>query len=185
MIAFAGLFYEVNTFSQRSCDSGYIADKHSIFQKQLLPPTVSYIMRSNVYSNDEGHSSVIQHIARVFLGLFLLTTGIGHLSWWRSDFQAQVPNWLPGSPDLAVILSGIVEIGLALLLLFSKKRKQIGWITAVFFILVFPGNIAQFNSGTNAFGLNTDFARAVRLVFQPLLIFWAVWSTGAWNPWKH
>lgn len=32
---------------------------------------------------------------------------------------------------------------------------------------------------TPAFGLNTDRSRLIRLAFQPLLVLWALWSTGA------
>ena len=49
---------------------------------------------------------------------------------------------------------------------------------------MFPGNIEQFVSGTDAFGLNTDLARGIRLLFQPLLVVWALWSTGAWKAWR-
>jgi uncharacterized membrane protein len=62
-----------------------------------------------------------------------------------------------------------------------KYRTYIGWITAAFFIAIFPGNISQYINGTDAFGLNTDQARAIRLLFQPLLVIWALWSTGAWK----
>lgn len=60
-----------------------------------------------------------------------------------------------------------------------------GWITAAFFIAVFPGNIEQFVRGTGAFGLDTDLARGIRLLFQPLLVLWALWSTGAWKAWRE
>lgn len=128
----------------------------------------------------------LQTIGRVLLGGFLLTAGIGHLSWTRAEFQAQVPNWVPMDADLVVVLSGIVEIALGLsLLFFSSQRTTIGWATALFFVLVFPGNIAQFINGTDAFGLTTDLARGIRLLFQPVLIAWVLWATGAWQSWKH
>ncbi|BBZ08530.1 hypothetical protein MDOR_26990 [Mycolicibacterium doricum] len=34
-------------------------------------------------------------IARVFLGASLVFTGIGHLTFARTDFYAQVPPWPP------------------------------------------------------------------------------------------
>jgi uncharacterized membrane protein len=55
---------------------------------------------------------------------------------------------------------------------------------AGFFIAVFPGNISQFVTQTSAFGLDTDLARAVRLLFQPLLVVWALWCTGAWREFR-
>jgi uncharacterized membrane protein len=131
-------------------------------------------------------TNTAQTIGRIVLGLFLILAGAGHLSWSRTEFVAQVPHWLPLSADLVVILSGIVEICLGLALVFLVNQKTtIGWLAAAFFVLVFPGNIAQYLNHTPAFGLDTDAKRAIRLLFQPLLVLWALWSTGAWRAWRH
>jgi uncharacterized membrane protein len=129
--------------------------------------------------------TLAQNISRYILGLFLTTAGISHLTWSRTEFLAQVPPWIPVNADLVVLMSGVVEIvlGLSLILLF-KYRIQVGWIVAVFFVLVFPGNIAQLVEHRNAFGLNTELARWLRLPLQPLLILVALWSTGAWHSWR-
>jgi uncharacterized membrane protein len=129
--------------------------------------------------------SLAQNISRYILGLFLTTAGISHLTWSRTEFLAQVPPWIPVNADLVVLLSGVVEIvlGLSLILLF-KYRSQVGWIVAAFFVLVFPGNIAQLVEHRNAFGLNTELARWLRLPLQPLLILVALWSTDAWHSWR-
>ncbi|GAB7192463.1 hypothetical protein NUM3379_31720 [Kineococcus sp. NUM-3379] len=116
------------------------------------------------------------------LGLALLGAGTGHLTTLRQEFQAQVPPWLPLDPDLVVVASGIVELGLgaALLVLWRQPARAVaGAVTAAFFVAVFPGNVSQYLTGTDAFGLDTDRARAVRLVFQPALVAWALWSTDA------
>jgi uncharacterized membrane protein len=120
----------------------------------------------------------VRKLAQVLLGASLLYTGFLHLTSRRNEFQAQVPSWLPLEPDFVVIASGIVEIllGLALLTLW-KKRKEAGIATAIFFLLIFPGNVWQYLDGIDAFGLNTDTERGVRLLFQPLLVLWALWST--------
>jgi uncharacterized membrane protein len=125
---------------------------------------------------------MIRHIARTLLGIALTYAGITHLTSSRQEFQAQVPTILQSQADFVVIASGVVEILLGLsLILLIKYRTHIGWITAAFFIAIFPGNISQYINGTDAFGLNTDQARAIRLLFQPLLVIWALWSTGAWK----
>lgn len=119
---------------------------------------------------------------RLFLGLFLLIAGISHLSWSRSEFLAQVPRWLPLDADFVVISSGVVEILLGLSLIFlTRHALLIGKITALFFIAIFPGNLNQYIYQIDAFGLNSDSARLIRLFFQPLLIVWALWSTGYWQ----
>ncbi len=97
-------------------------------------------------------------------------------------FRAQVPRWVPVDADFVVLSSGIVEISLGLALVLLARRQVImGVIVAVFFLLVFPGNISQLVTHTDSFGLNTDLARGIRLLFQPLLVVWALWSTGAWT----
>jgi uncharacterized membrane protein len=123
--------------------------------------------------------------AQLLLGAALAYAGFTHLTSSRTEFQAQVPTILASQADFVVIASGVVEIvlGLSLIFLF-KYRTQIGWIVAAFFVAIFPGNISQYINGTDAFGLDTDQARATRLLFQPLLVIWALWSTGAWKSYR-
>jgi uncharacterized membrane protein len=121
-------------------------------------------------------------LARILLGAALIFAGIGHLTFARATFQAQVPAWLPLDADFVVVASGIVEISLGLGLTALGRHQAIaGILTALFFIAIFPGNVSQYLTHTDAFGLNTDEARLIRLLFQPLLVLWALWSTGAWH----
>ena len=128
----------------------------------------------------EFKTTKTQNVFRIILGLFMLLAAIGHLSFQRAEFQSQVPDWVPMNKDLVVILSGIVEGAFGLAMLFYKsKRVWVGIALAVFFILIFPGNIGQYLNKIDAFGLDTASARLTRLFFQPLLVLWALWSTGA------
>ena len=123
---------------------------------------------------------MIKKLCQVLLGITLLYTGTLHLTSQRLEFQAQVPLWLGLDPDFVVIASGYVEIALGLsLITLWRFREDIGLATAIFFILIFPGNIRQYIDGIDAFGLDTDLKRAIRLLFQPLLVLWAIWSTDA------
>ena len=136
-----------------------------------------------VYNSKTG---MVRTIFRLLLGSFLLYAGIGHLTFLRTEFVAQVPTWLPLSTDLIVVLSGWLEIALGLSLLVLVKWKVIvGWAVALFFVLIFPGNIAQYVNQVDAFGLDSDRARLIRLFFQPVLIAWALWSTGAYRAWRN
>jgi uncharacterized membrane protein len=127
-------------------------------------------------------SSLPRLVARVVLGLFLLFTGIGHLTFGRAEFSAQVPDWLPVGDDIVVIGSGVAELALgAALITLPRYRVAVGWLVAAFFVAIFPGNIAQYVNRVDAFGLASDGARAARLAFQPVLVLWALWSTGAWR----
>ena len=124
-------------------------------------------------------NSLLRKATQILLGATLLYTGTLHLTTRRVEFQAQVPTWLPLSPDFVVIASGIVELALGIALISLRRRREVGIATALFFIAIFPGNINQYVNGIDAFGLNTDLARLIRLFFQPLLVIWALWSSGA------
>jgi len=132
---------------------------------------------------EQAKISPIQSMFSKFLGGFLVFAGFAHLIWLRQEFLAQVPDWLPIDGDLVVGISGMVEIilGVGLIILRGRYRVIIGWATAIFFILIFPGNISQYVNGIDAFGLTSDNARLLRLFFQPVFVIWALWSTGAWH----
>jgi len=126
----------------------------------------------------------IKTILQLLLGAFLASAGRSHLGSNRTEFLAQVPTWLPLDPDFVVIASGLVEITLGGLLItttliLKRYRGLVGLMAAVFFVLIFAGNINQYVNHLNAFGLDTDTKRFIRLLFQPLLVAWALWSSGA------
>jgi uncharacterized membrane protein len=135
--------------------------------------------------DDWKHTSLgqpgLRTVARYVLAAFLVAAGIAHLAWARTTFRAQVPEWVPGDPDFIVLLSGVVEIALGISLAIIRS-KWMGWIVGAFFIAVFPGNIHQYVNHINAFGLDSDTSRAVRLAFQPILVAWAIWSTADRDP---
>ena len=131
-----------------------------------------------------SNSQPIRSVARWVLAGGLGYAGIGHFI-NSGEFLAQVPPWLP-FPEAIVAISGVVEISLAVALLFLRKQRvAVGWVTAAFFIVIFPGNVSQLITGTDAFGLDSDVARTVRLLFQPILVVWALWCTGAWRAWRQ
>ena len=118
-------------------------------------------------------------VARLLLGAAMVGAGVLHLTAQRQEFQAQVPDWFPVDADLTVLASGVVEIALgASFVALPGKRRLIGGLLAAFFVIVFPGNVAQFVEGTDAFGLDTDRKRLIRLFFQPVLVLWALYGGG-------
>ena len=127
---------------------------------------------------------MIKKLLQLSLGAFLTSAGTSHLGSNRTEFLAQVPSWLPLNGDFVVVASGIVEIALGVSLItttfiFTQYRKQVGIVVAIFFILIFPGNINQYVNKIDAFGLDTDQKRLIRLFFQPILVIWALWCSGA------
>jgi uncharacterized membrane protein len=129
-----------------------------------------------------SHMKFAQRIPQIILGSALAYAGIGHLTTSRAEFQAQVPTILKSIADFVVLASGVVEIVLGLSLIFLLRyRVAVGWVVAAFFVAIFWGNISQYVNHVDAFGLDSDRARFIRLLFQPLLVIWALWSTGAWQ----
>ena len=124
-------------------------------------------------------------VPQMVLGFALAYAGVGHLTTSRTEFQAQVPTVFAEYADFVVLASGVVEIALGVgLIALWKYRAQLGWLVAAFFVAIFWGNISQYVYGVDAFGLNSDRARLIRLFFQPLLVMWALGSTGAWRAWR-
>ena len=127
---------------------------------------------------------IIRRLAAIALGAFLTAAGASHLDSNRQEFLAQVPTYLPLDPDFVVVASGVVEIALGIALItttffLTQYRQVIGLLVGLFFILIFPGNINQYLNQIDAFGLDTDQKRLLRLFFQPPLVIWAIWCTGA------
>ena len=130
--------------------------------------------------------ALIKTLFQLLLGAFLLSAGTSHLGSNRTEFLAQVPTWLPLDADFVVVASGLVEITLGALLIstaliFKKYRSVVGLMAAAFFILIFPGNINQYINQIDAFGLDTDTKRLIRLFFQPPLVVWALWSSDGFS----
>lgn len=149
-----------------------MTDRSKLFLARLFAPS--------------GRTSTGRTIVRVVLGAMLAFAGVSHLTVAREEFQAQVPKFVPLDADLVVVASGIVEITLgAAVVLLARRRVPVGWVVALFFIAVFPGNIAQWLHARDGFGLDNDSKRRVRLFFQPALIAVTLWSTGAWKDRPH
>jgi uncharacterized membrane protein len=124
-------------------------------------------------------TSIARTAARLLLGVAMAGAGVAHLTTQRQEFQAQVPSWFPVDEDLTVLGSGVVEIGLGVAFVaLPRKKRLIGGLLAAFFVAIFPGNIAQYVEGVDAFGLDTDTKRFIRLFFQPVLVVWALFGGG-------
>lgn len=128
----------------------------------------------------------MKNIIRIGMGLAMIVAGIGHLTFLRKTFQVQVPDFVPFTKDFTVLASGFIEIAFGLAMVFGeKKKKQIGLILAIFYVLIFPGNVHQYTHHLDGFGLNTYAKRLGRLFLQPILIFLTLYSTDGWKILKN
>lgn len=111
---------------------------------------------------------MLRAVMRVLVAALLLTSGTLHMV-SPELFNAQVPAFLP-FPRAIIYFSGVIELLLAAGLLLPRFEQRAAIATALFFIVIFPGNVWQAVAQIDAFGLTTDAARLVRLGFQPVLI---------------
>lgn len=137
-------------------------------------------------TTEDAGGGVLRTAARIGLGAVLLFAGTSHLTFAREEFRAQVPEWVPVGDDAVVLGSGVVEIALGTALVAAPRRHRatVGWLAAAFFVAIFPGNVSQYVTQTDAFGLDSDAKRLARLPFQVPLVAGALWSTGAWRTWR-
>nr|WP_201469813.1 hypothetical protein [Microbacterium hydrocarbonoxydans] len=121
-------------------------------------------------------------LARWILALALGAIGVVHFVSTRG-FRVVVPDWATRltrlDKDAIVIASGAAEVALAIgLLTLPEERRRIGFATAAFFVAVFPGNVHQWRTHRSTPGLDTEARRFGRLLLQPVLVLWALWSTS-------
>lgn len=126
--------------------------------------------------------AVARALSRWLLIALLGVAGVSHLTWGRRGYRIVVPDWATKATtldkDAIVVASGAVEAMLAgALIVLPKERRTIGCLVAAFFVAVFPGNVHQWLTGRSAPLMRTDRARFVRLLLQPVLVAWTLWST--------
>lgn len=99
-----------------------------------------------------------------------IAAGINHF-WHPESYIGIMPPWIPWHKEL-VILSGIFEICVAFLLLFSSTRRFAAWGIILLLIAVFPANIQMLINFKNESNPNLWVA-IIRLPLQIVLIWWA------------
>lgn len=115
---------------------------------------------------------------RWLLALAYAAAGLFHLA-RPGGFIAITPPWVP-APALVVAATGIAEIAGAIGLMIPQARKAAGWGLALYALCVWPANFhhafANIAIGGEALGWGYH---APRLAAQPLIIWWALWTSGA------
>ncbi len=110
------------------------------------------------------------NVLKIILGVFMIFGGVQHFI--KPTFYLPfVPTFLP-FPIMIIYLSGILEIGLGVLLFLNTKYAKLGALGVFYLMLLFlPVHIWDVFSATPAIGSHT--AALIRLPFQFLFIAWA------------
>ena len=111
---------------------------------------------------------------RLAMALALLFAGADH---WINPgrYLPMLPGWVP-LPLETVLFTGVCEIFGAVGLLTPRFRRLAGAMLAIYFIAVFPANVHNALNGLAVDGLpQASWYYWVRLAFQPLAIWWALY----------
>lgn len=135
-------------------------------------------MKERVVAERESRTRLV---GRVTLALFYGIAGVVHLAKPR-PFVSVTPEWVP-QPETVVALTGGAELlGAAGLLqtVSPPVRRWAGWGLALYALCVWPANFRhmQIDMARPDHGLGLGY-HVPRLLAQPLIIWWALWASGA------
>ena len=113
----------------------------------------------------------------------LLALAYGYAGWRHlvtpAPFLAITPPWVP-RPELIVAATGIAEIAGAVGLMIPATRKAAGWGLALYALCVWPANFHHALAHIAIGGETLSWwYHGPRLAAQPLIIWWALWASGA------
>ena len=112
------------------------------------------------------------------MALFYAVAGVVHLT-APDGFLPIVPAWVP-EPRFVVLATGVCELFGAMGLLTTRFRRAAGVGLALYAVCVFPANIKHAFEGVTVAGLPSSWwYHAPRLAAQPLLVWWALYCSGA------
>lgn len=115
---------------------------------------------------------------RVGLGIAMAFAGVSHLV-MPEPFVQHLPTWVPERHAI-IYASGLAEICLGAALALNRAyRPLIGLALAAYLVAIFPSNVYVAVEGIDVDGQPGGIYPWLRLPFQALFIWLAVWSTGA------
>jgi uncharacterized membrane protein len=124
-------------------------------------------------------------VMRWLMAAFYIAAGIGHLI--RPDaFLPIVPDFVP-LPRETILITGLCELAGAVALLTPRFRKLAGIMLALYALGVWPANIKHAVEGIDLPPIpDTWWYHGPRLAFQPVLMWWALFCSGAIDwPWRR
>lgn len=114
-------------------------------------------------------------IWRCVLALILIGAGINHFI-MAKFYNSIMPDYIPFHSEL-VMLTGWIQIGLGILLLFQKTKQLAGPLIIAMLIVYLSVHIDMAVHAQDKFGFIPNSILWVRLPVQFLLIYLTWWST--------
>lgn len=119
----------------------------------------------------------LKAVGRVIFALLFVGACVFHFI-EAQGFANMLPDFVPYRLFI-IYATAILEFALAVLLLIPSTSRRTGVWTAIYLVLIFPANIyaAIFHIPAPGSDYTSPVALWVRLIFQPLLIWWVLWCT--------
>jgi uncharacterized membrane protein len=124
-------------------------------------------------------------IMRWIMAAFYAAAGIAHLV-APDKLLAITPSWVPFAPQV-IFITGLCEVAGAVTLVTRPLRRAAGYALAAYAICVWPANFKHAIDGIDLpYIANSWLYHGPRLAFQPVLIWWALFSAGITDwPWRR
>lgn len=126
-------------------------------------------------------AGMTRRIVRILLGLLYFAAGVMHLA-LPAPFLKITPAWVPLAP-LVITLTGLAELAGSVALVQGRSpalRRAAGWGLAAYALCVWPANVnhMMMDLARPDHGLGLAY-HIPRMLAQPLLIWAALWASGA------
>jgi len=119
--------------------------------------------------------NVIRAAMRWVMAIFYAAAGIAHLV-APDKLLAITPSWVPFAPQI-IFATGLCELAGAVALVTAPMRRWAGFALAAYAICVWPANFKHAIDGIDLPHIaNSWFYHGPRLAFQPVLVWWALFS---------
>jgi uncharacterized membrane protein len=131
------------------------------------------------------HSATARAVTRWILAVIYAAAGIGHL-WAPEKFLTITPSWVPFAPRV-IFITGLCELAGAVALVTRPLRWWAGVAFAAYALCVWPANFKHAIDGVDLPHItNSWLYHGPRLVFQPVLIWWALYCADVIDwPWRR
>lgn len=110
--------------------------------------------------------------------MLYLIAGLAHLA-RPAGFVAITPHWVPWAPQV-VAFTGMAELAGTIGLHIPPMRHAAGVGLALYALCVWPANLNHALNDIPLGGVHLGWwYHAPRLALQPVIIWWALWASGA------
>ena len=129
--------------------------------------------------------TIMRSVMRWMMAALYIAAGIAHLL-APDKLLAITPSWVPFAPQI-ILVTGLCELAGAVALVTRPLRRWAGFALAAYAICVWPANFKHAIDGIELpYIANSWLYHGPRLAFQPVLIWWALFSAGIIDwPWRR